>query len=55
MTYLIAAYLFLSVSSGIVMVEHNAWDDWIMAILAGLFWPFIFTAQLIRKVDSLLK
>jgi len=55
MTYLIAAYLFLSVSSGITMVEHNTWDDWFIGMFAGLFWPFTFTAQVIRKIDSLLK
>lgn len=55
MTYLIVAYLLLSVSSGIVMLQSNTWTDWIASQIAGLFWPIIFIARIIRKIDSLLK
>lgn len=55
MTYLIAAYLFLSVSSGIAMVQSNTWTDWIASMIAGFLWPFILTSRIIRKLDSLLE
>ncbi len=55
MTYLIVAYLFLSVSSGIVMMKSSWWVEIIASQIAGLFWPLIFTARIIRKIDSLLK
>lgn len=63
MTYFIAAYLFLSVSSGlflsvssgIAMTKSSWWVEVIASQIAGLFWPFIFIARIIRKIDSLLK
>jgi hypothetical protein len=55
MTYLIAAYLFISVSSGIAMTKSTWWGEILASQIAGLFWPFTFTAEVIRKIDSLLK